>query len=247
MTRKHCILTVTLLAGLAGLPCPAPASVVLHGTRVIYPASQPGKTLHLTNGDAHPNLVQAWVARGEEDDTDGATNPTPNPAPFVVSPPIFRMAAHADQMVRLRLVGDDSLPADRESVFYLNFTQVPALPDDQQDANRLVVLLQSRVKLFYRPRGLPAHDLSCASLRLEHHGDAVQVTNISAYHVVVSRAEMVKNDAALPLASAQMLVPFAQTRWALPAQSDTTAPSSPVRLWLRNDYGADAAHTCPLA
>jgi len=187
------------------------------------------------------------VTRGEENDADNAANP----APFVVNPPIFRMTAHTDQMVRLRLVGDESLPADRESVFYLNFTQVPALPDDQQDANRLVVLLQSRVKLFYRPRGLPAHDLSCASLRLVYDGDAVQVTNTSAYHVVVSRAEMLTGDGtgdtALPLARAQMLAPFAQTRWQLAAQADTSVPSPPVRLWLRNDYGADAAHTCPLA
>jgi len=219
--------------------------VVLNGTRVIYPASQPSKTLHLSNDDAHPNLVQVWVTREEEDDTDGAGNP----APFVVNPPIFRMAAHADQMVRLRFVGDDSLPADRESVFYLNFTQVPALPDDQQDANRLVVLLQSRVKLFYRPKGLPAHDLSCASLRLEHHGDVVQVTNTSAYHVVVSRAEMVTGSRTgdTALASAQMLAPFAQARWPLPAQADSTAPLPSVRLWLRNDYGADAAYTCALA
>jgi len=261
MTRTLCTLTVTaaVLAAGAGISLPTAASVVLNGTRVIYSAGQASKTLQLENDDDHPNLVQVWVDADAQDNAE-------IPAPFIVNPPIFRMAAHTGQMVRLRFVGPDAgspaLPADRESVFYLNFTQIPALPQDQRDTSQLVFLLQSQVKIFYRPKGLPEQDLSCASLRFTREGKSVQVENISAYHVVVSRADWVDNatanDAPAPLAQAQMLAPFAQANWRLPQasaqanpadqtnQTGQTGGDAAVRLWLRNDYGADAGHTCPV-
>jgi len=266
MTRKLCTRAVTaamtalLAAAGASFTAPAAASVVLNGTRVIYPAGQLAKTLQLENDDDHPNLVQVWV---ESDDAGGADIP----APFVVNPPIFRMAPHAGQMVRLRFVGSDAaaplLPADRESVFYLNFTQIPALPEAQRNDSQLVFLLQSQVKIFYRPKGLPAQDLSCASLRFTREGDTVQVENISSYHVVVSRADWISgsaegdainhtaDDTLVPLAQAQMLAPFAQSSWRLPqdialhARAGDAGQAS-ARLWLRNDYGADVSHTCPV-
>jgi len=236
--RKHCCMLVhtartaalalSLLPPLAGITVPAAhASVVLNGTRVIYQAGQHGKTLQLSNEDEHPNLVQMWV----DDD-----------APFVLNPPIFRMEPHAGQMVRLR-IADTDLPQDRESVFYLNFTQVPALDDAAQQANRLVLLFQSRVKLFYRPKGLAPNTFSCAALHMQRHAGELQVENTSAYHLVVMHAELRSGDTSLPLAETQMLTPFSKTQWAWPASVRASGLETVV-LTLRNDYGADVKHEC---
>jgi len=243
MKTKFC--AIAALAALTTLATPAPASVVMNGTRIIYPAGQVSKTLQLTNEDAHPNLVQVWVEGDGRHDTDTA-------APFIVSPPIFRMEPHTGQMLRLRFAGSEdaatAFPTDRESVFYLNFTQVPALPEDGLDANRLVLLFQSRIKLFYRPQGLPAHEHSCDTLALYRDGDRVVVENPSAYHVVVSRADLLAGqDSRVTLAESQMIAPFSQARWALPAAAaeNTPAPAQ-LDLMLRNDYGTDASHVCAL-
>jgi len=152
------------------------------------PADLASQTLQLTNQDDHPNLVQLWVEGDGEHDTN-------TPAPFIANPPILHMAAHAQQTVRLRFNGSQDLPQDRESVFYLNFTQVPALPDDGMDANQLVLLFQSRVKLFYRPQGLPAFAPNCQSLQPSREGDSVTLTNTGAYHMVVSRAQVLTKSA----------------------------------------------------
>jgi len=228
-----------LVAGLTGgLTATASASVVLNGTRIVYAGDQASKTLQLSNEDDHPNLVQFWVEGDGVNDNDDA-------APFIVNPPIFRMAAHAGQMVRLRYSGAEALPQDRESVFYLNFTQVPALPDASQDANQLVLLFQSRVKLFYRPQGLAAFEPSCERLQLHRDGEHVTVGNPSAYHLVVSRADVLTDkEKRAPLAQSVMVAPYSQARWALPP-----VDGKPVQLnlILRNDYGADVSHVCALS
>jgi len=239
--HKHCFmfaqavrvatLALSLLPLLAGITTPAAhASVVLNGTRVIYQAGQHGKTLQLTNEDDHPNLVQVWV-----DDN----------APFVLNPPIFRMEPHAGQMVRLR-IADMDLPQDRESVFYLNFTQVPALDDAAQEANRLVLLFQSRVKLFYRPKGLAPNVFSCAALRMRRLTETMQIENTSAYHLVVMRAELRSGEKFPVLTKAHMLAPFSETQWDWPASVPANGTATLV-LTLRNDYGADVKHECLVA
>ncbi|MGP6306395.1 fimbria/pilus periplasmic chaperone, partial [Pseudomonas paraeruginosa] len=50
-------LLLVLLASIAQ----ARASVVVTGTRVIYPGEAREKTVQLSNRDAFPNVVQAWV------------------------------------------------------------------------------------------------------------------------------------------------------------------------------------------
>ncbi|MCC3263204.1 fimbria/pilus periplasmic chaperone, partial [Paenibacillus polymyxa] len=73
-------------------------------------------------------------------------------APFVASPQIFRMAPHSGQMVRLSFVGQP-LARDRESLFYLNFLQVPAVRQTDSDKNKLLLVVTNRLKVFYRPAG----------------------------------------------------------------------------------------------
>ena len=133
----------------------AQASVVMTGTRVIYPATAKEKTLQLTNTDAHPNLVQVWLDKGNPKSTVESAD-----APFVVNPQIFRMEPHAGQMVRLIYTGE-GLPQDRESVFWLNVLEVPSSSPDKADAaasnnsaGKLQVAFRSQLKLFYRPAKL---------------------------------------------------------------------------------------------
>jgi len=225
------------------VPAPAAASVMLTGTRVIYPEAASGQTLQLGNPDAHPYLVQMWLDAGDEDSTPETAAPD---VPFTLSPPIFRMEPHSGQAVRLMLSGDQALPADRESLFYLNFTQIPALEQAALDANLLVLTLKSRVKVFYRPQALPRlnlRQLACA-LRFHLNGTSVQVENPGAFHAVIRRAELLLDGRAEPLLKGEVVAPFSQQARTLP--NPLTVPlGAQVRVSLVNDYGADESHTCP--
>lgn len=100
------------------------ASVVMTGTRIIYPEGSREKVLQLSNKDDHPNLVQLWM-----DDGNNQSSPSKSDVPFALTPQIFRMEANSGQVVRLTYIARN-LPKNRESVFYLNFLQIPALKAD---------------------------------------------------------------------------------------------------------------------
>ena len=77
------------------------------------------------------------------------------------------MNPHSGQMVRLSFVGQP-LPRDRESLFYLNFLQVPAVRQTDSDKNKLLLVVTNRLKVFYRPAGLAGdanHVIDRLSLR----------------------------------------------------------------------------------
>jgi len=234
--KSLAVLLVALLLGHGQ----AQASVVMGGTRVIYHADAREKTLQLSNTDNHPNLVQIWLDRGNAASTLETAD-----APFVASPQIFRMEPHAGQMVRLIFTGE-ALPQDRESVFYLNFSQVPALKASEHDANKLVLMFSSRLKVFYRPKGLAGTPNDMAKqFNVRRVGNAVEVDNPTGYHGVLRGASLVVNGKALPLAESQLLDPASQTRWPLPDGAGN-ARDALLRLTLVNDYGVDVIHELPL-
>ncbi|HHA2302518.1 fimbria/pilus periplasmic chaperone [Enterobacter asburiae] len=125
---------------------PAQASIVITGTRVIYPAGDKEVTVKIDNQGDKPVLVQSWIDHGNP----GATPETAK-APFTVTPPVNRINGGKGQMLRLIYTGEH-LPANKESVFWLNVLEIPSVAKDKQ--NRLQVAFRSRIKIFYRPKGL---------------------------------------------------------------------------------------------
>jgi len=98
---------------------PVLASVTITGTRVIYPAGEKEITVRLQNKGVLPALVQSWIDSGD------ANQPLDEiRVPFVLMPPVSRIEAHGSQTLRLMFTGDN-LPADKESVFWLNVLDIP--------------------------------------------------------------------------------------------------------------------------
>ena len=84
-------------------------SVVIMGTRVVYPATQKSISIRLNNDNESPALVQSWL-----DDGDAAAPPESVHVPFIITPPIFRMDSKSGQTVRIVYTGE-SLP--KENLF----------------------------------------------------------------------------------------------------------------------------------
>ncbi|EIK97089.1 pili assembly chaperone [Pseudomonas sp. M47T1] len=131
------------------LALPAHAGVVISSTRVIYPASAPEVTVQLLNRDATPALLQIWLDDGDADADPGGVQ-----VPFVISPAMFRLEAEQGQALRLMYTGEP-LPADRESLFWLNMQQIP--PRADSPGNLLQVAVRTRIKVMFRPDGLASH------------------------------------------------------------------------------------------
>lgn len=223
----------------------ASASVTMLGTRVIYPADAGEQVLRFSNPDDHPNLVQLWLDDGHAGRPDGQASP------FLVIPPVFRIEPHGGQVVRLSYIGA-ALPHDRESLFFLNFLQVPALKADSVNDNQLVLTVRSRMKVFYRPPALASEaDAARAPAALSFAIDSsdgmasMVVRNGSGYHLMVQQADLVLGGQAQVLARTTVIQPFQELRWPLDHVPADRAGMR-MRLRLLNDVGVEVPRDYPV-
>ncbi|WP_329742281.1 molecular chaperone [Dyella sp. A6] len=221
----------------------ARASVVIGGTRVVFPAQQGEVTVRLTNEGDKPSLVEAWIDTGN-------MNSTPNSVstPFLITPPLFRMDAHKDQSLRILYTQSAKpLPTDRESLFWLNVLEIPPKPSGQQYAGRntLQFAVRSRLKLFYRPANLPG-DAMKAPDKLGFKpapgpGAALDVHNPTPYYITISRLSLGTNAKPVPGASG-MVAPFGDLRLPLKDLDHALASGTAVTFTTIDDYGAGDVH-----
>jgi len=226
----------------------AQANIVIEATRVIYEQGTQGQIVQLTNRGDQPALVQSWVDSGNTEST-----PEDSQAPFVVLPPITRVEADRGQALRIRFTGTpQALPSDEESVFWLNVLDVPpSLGAERADRNKnyLQFAIRSRIKLFYRPQGLPGDPRKAPgalewSLTSEPSGaPALRVHNPTAYHVTLTAVQLGASGASL-VPRSRMLAPGASHRWVL---GTPPAGGARVRYESINDFGAATRHDATLS
>lgn len=152
--------------------------VTLGATRVVYPEKASGAQLSVSNPQAYPILVQSSVT-GEDRKSQ---------APFLVMPPLFRL--EAGQQSRLRVIRTGgSLPADRESLFWLCVKAVPPSGDDRDGgADKISLAINMAIstcdKLLYRPAGLKGRPEEAAgSLRWTREGTTLRVSNPTPFYM----------------------------------------------------------------
>ncbi|BAN23400.1 fimbria/pilus periplasmic chaperone [Caballeronia insecticola] len=235
---------IVLTLGL--IPCiQARASVVIAGTRVIYPAGDSEVTLRLSNKGSTAGLVQVWVDRGEEHAT-----PTAIDVPFTVAPPISRIDPGKAQTLRIFYTGE-TLPQDRESVFWLNVLEVPPEPGTSSPGqNYLQMSVLSRIKLFFRPKGLPGEAESSPgalswSLKKGEAGWILEVRNDTAYHVSFAGIEVSSSGGHATFDEGGMVAPKSAENFVL---HGALSPAADAKVHYRtiNDYGGVVEGEAPV-
>ncbi|MFC5429587.1 molecular chaperone [Paraburkholderia denitrificans] len=229
-------LAITLLASsvFAGT---AWGSVVLPHTRVIYDGSASERTLRLTNRDETPSVMQVWVDTG-----DAASTPSTANAPFVASPPVFRIEPNSGHSVRLVFVGE-GLPKDRETLFYLNTLQIPAVSASVADRNRMTMLLRNRVKLFYRPaeiEGDPAQAIDTLGFHIntgKAGSEKIVADNGSGYYVSLVEGKL-KCGSHTATFEPDMIAPYSSHEWSVKGTCPLNGEIVHVSVRYIDDYGA---------
>lgn len=215
----------------------ASAGVSISGTRVIYPEQSRQVSVRLSNAENHPVLVQAWIDTG-----DAQAKPESLSVPFVIMPPVFRMEAGKDQVIRLAYT-KEPLPQDRESVFWLNVREIPF--EANTDGGRqgaLHIAYRTRVKLFFRPRDLKGDPAAAVdkvrwSVFKTDHGFALRAENPTQFAVSYSAIVVRTPDQTLP-ATQGMVMPFDAATFALPRNiADLPRPLN-IQYSAVSDYGA---------
>lgn len=228
-------------AGLMALCLSAPqaqANVLIGGTRVVFPAKDGEVTVRLTNDNDHPVLVESWIDRGDVHSTPESVD-----VPFLITPPLFRMEPKKEQSLRV-VFTHEQLPADRESLFWLNVLEVPPKPTGPQaeGQNLLQLALRSRLKLFYRPTGLQGDPLKAPGaltwkIVADGKGVALEAHNPTPYHVTISELSVASGGNNVG-AEIGMVAPLSDLRLPLHGNSQKPAAGSVVSFSAINDYGA---------
>ncbi len=220
----------------------ARASVVIAGTRVVFPAANGEVTVRLNNAGNQPALVEAWI-----DDGNPASTPDSAKVPFLITPPLARMNAGKGQSLRIVYTGQP-LPADRESLFWLNVLEIPPRPTAKpgEEQNTLQFAVRSRLKLFFRPANLAGDPASAPreitwSVVADGSGYALEARNPTPYHITFSKLSLHVGGATYAPDNG-MVTPHSSLRLPLKRLDRAPAAGGTVDYTVINDYGAAASY-----
>lgn len=204
------------------------AGISLDRTRLIFEEGNQSASANLTNTSKDvPFLAQSWV----EDATGKKIT-----SPLLVLPALQRINGSEKGVIRVtRTTGIDTLPQDRESLFYLNVREIPP---KSTIANILMLSMQSRIKLFYRPVAIiPKIKGSVWQDRIVFHKkrDKLIAENPTPYYItLISLKKMIspKEDEKLTSFSGVMIAP--KSSLDIPV---TDSSVNGFKMMYVNDYG----------
>ncbi len=219
LNKKQCISALLLLA--ASGSALASDGIVLGATRVVYNSDSRETSLTVHNdSDKQFFLVQSWV-----DDAKGNKS-----VPFAITPPLFRLNAKKDNMLRIVKTGGE-LPNDHESVYWLNVKAIPPAPEAGQGQNVLQLAIKTRIKLFYRPTGLAGKAGEApAALQWSVQGNDLVAKNPTPYSVTLNTLSIGGKE----IKNVNLVMPKSEEHYKLPAGS---GKGNSVSYTAINDYG----------
>ncbi len=194
----------TLCLMLLGTALNAHAAINLDRTRIVFPENDKASSLKVDNqSKALPYLALSWIEdeNGRKEDNH-----------FMALPPIQRIEAGASSQVRIvKQAAASQLPKDRESLFYFNLREVPPRSSSAGDEHSVMqVAMQSRIKLFWRPKAITKKSGEQAEMRMEITATpkGLTVHNPTPYYITIAwLSKNAKN--LLPGFDSLMIAPFA--------------------------------------
>lgn len=189
-------------------------------------AARPALSMTVTNRGHAPATLQVRGFAWTQDDGEDRLLPA---AELMVSPPIFKLAPGATQVVRALVQGAAS---ERERSYRLLIDELP----DDADGVAVRVALRLSVPVFVKPAGPGGPQLDWAlsadarGVRIDNRGGSYQ----RVHQLSVLTADGRSLDAASP---GPYVLAGAQRRWSLGAAAATLRPGDTVRLSALTDGG----------
>ncbi|MGS1110470.1 fimbrial biogenesis chaperone [Achromobacter anxifer] len=216
----------------------AHADLTVAGTRFIYPAQAWSLTIRTGNSGEAPILVQTWL---DQEHAQARTDPSELSAPFVLTPPVYRLDAGERKALELRYTGEP-LPRDRESVFWINFLEIPSLQPSRR--NQLQLSFRLRMKVLFRPpalQGDPREAPAQVAWKYRRTGDAaapwqLEAHNPTPFHVSLARLEL-PAAAGVQRLDGLTVPPYATARFALPTGHQPQTHAGTLHYEAADDIG----------
>lgn len=155
--------------------------VSFDSTRVVFREGVNSASIKFNNFTNSKWLLKAWVSEYNSPDKS---------AGFVITPPLYK--TDGGESIQFRIMPTKiALKEDRESVFRINVLAIP--PKNNGDNNSVQFAINSRIKLFFRPKNLaPKPDSVKQSqlLRVEKEIDTITVFNPTPYYITMDKVKV---------------------------------------------------------
>ncbi|HFJ4359468.1 TPA: molecular chaperone [Salmonella enterica] len=162
-------------------------SVELGASRIVYPLSGKSASVRVENKQDYPVLVRSKVLLASDKENKAA--------PFVITPPLFRLDSHQSSVVTMTRTGGN-YSTDRESLNWLCVTAVPPDKDAEwakgtgvkkEVINNIQVVLENCIKLLIRPDELDSNPADIAGKVIwKAEGKNLYAHNPTPYYMNVS-------------------------------------------------------------
>lgn len=176
---KYGLLSV-LLAGLAPA---SQAALSLDRTRIVFNEGAKAVSLSVHNQNSRdPYLAQTWI-----EDSAGKKITEP----LMSLPPVQRIEAGGRSQVRLQMtMAADTLPQDRESLFYFYFREIPPR---SHKPNTVMLAVENQLKVFYRPKSVVVDKMETVlpgikNITVDKKLDHYELNNATPYYFTVVEA-----------------------------------------------------------
>ncbi|POZ13811.1 molecular chaperone [Lelliottia aquatilis] len=189
--------------------------ISLGGTRLVFEGGKEAASMTVTNSSAADVwLMRFWISPyGDSEDKSGEESGSQT-MPFAVTPPLYRLDPQNAVQLRVnKLV--ENLPADRESVYYLNNLAIPPKKGEKSYQKSVQSGLQfavnTRIKLFYRPAAIDdpvAVKQAPEKLTVASSGKDIVVKNPTPYFVTMTQLQLNGKPAKAPKDT--MVLPFGE-------------------------------------
>lgn len=205
-------------------------SLHLGATRVVYNPDSSGEKLTVINDHDYPILVQSEVLAEDQKSR----------APFVVTPPLFRLDALQSSRLRIVRTGG-SFPADRESLQWVCVKGIPPKEGDKwaEEANKsksadkvslqVELSVSSCIKLFVRPSSVKGGPEDVAgNVTWQKAGNKLKGNNPTPFFINLSELKMGGKE----VNERHYIAPFSSYEYSLPAGA-----TGKVQWQVITDYG----------
>lgn len=204
-------------------------SVELGATRIIYNPAKNGATVSVSNPNDYPVLVQSGVVT---EDKSGK-------APFVVTPPLFRLDPKQQSRLRLVMTGEGAAK-DRETLYWMCATGIPPELGDAWAGESTVkktgsasldvkIKLSQCIKVLVRPDAVKGKLTDAApAVTWVRKGDKLEASNPTPYYINIKSLDVGGKAVSLP----DYIAPFGKQNYALP-----TGAGGKVSWTYINDFG----------
>ncbi|WP_080755796.1 fimbrial biogenesis chaperone [Aeromonas hydrophila] len=137
-----------LFVFMLSLPQSSEAKVQIVGTRFILHEGSKVIKIKTNNLGDNSALVQAWIDNGNMDSQPYSKN-----MPMRIYPPIIKISKDDSQIFKV-ISSNILMRKDRESVFWVNFLEIPPKNITKYNLSTLGIAVRTRMKVFYRPKML---------------------------------------------------------------------------------------------